>query len=96
MPEADLYHNSFCRKDVEIQIIDREEYEKKKTFTVVIGEPEIVHCEKAVITNLKTVDDDKLRQILEAGKPALGRFNLKFSIRHITQLQLRVYLHKQK
>ena len=90
MPEADLYHNSFCRKDVEIQIIDREEYEKKKTFTVVIGEPEIVHCEKAVITNLKTVDDDKLRQILEAGKPALGMCLSRIAYVFLTWKLLRI------
>lgn len=53
-------------------IVDREEYEKDKVFNIVLGEPEVVQCDEANITNLDSVEDEMLRKILEAGKPALG------------------------
>jgi len=59
-------------KDIEILIVDREEYEKDKTFTITLGEPEVIACEAMNITNLATIEDEGLRKILEAGKPALG------------------------
>jgi solute carrier family 8 (sodium/calcium exchanger) len=60
-------------KTVEIQIVDREEYEKNKSFNVVLGEPRIVKIENQTkISNLESVEDLKLRAILEAGRPTLG------------------------
>lgn len=59
-------------KTIDLTVIDREEYEKHKVFTVVLGEPKIVQCEKAHISNLESIEDQELRKILEAGKPALG------------------------
>jgi len=59
-------------KTVELQIIDREEYEKNKSFKLVLGEPRIMRMEEAHISNLDSIEDEELRRILEAGKPALG------------------------
>ncbi|XP_057315192.1 sodium/calcium exchanger 1-like isoform X2 [Hydractinia symbiolongicarpus] len=59
-------------KSVEVQIVDREEYEKHRVFSVVLGEPKMVRCETAHISNLDSIENDELRKILEAGKPALG------------------------
>jgi len=59
-------------KTIDIRITDGEEYEKCKKFSVFLGEPRIVQMEKATISNLDSVEDEELRRILEAGKPALG------------------------
>jgi solute carrier family 8 (sodium/calcium exchanger) len=59
-------------KTIDIQIIDKEEYDKNKCFNVFLGEPRVIHCEAAHISNLDSVEDEELRRILEAGKPALG------------------------
>ena len=54
-------------------IVDREEYEKDKVFHIVLGEPEVIHCQEAKISNIDSIEDEGLRKILEAGKPALGK-----------------------
>jgi len=59
-------------KDIEILIVDKEEYEKDKTFHVVLGEPVVIQVEEAKIANIDSIEDEGLRKILEAGKPALG------------------------
>lgn len=59
-------------KDIEIMIVDREEYEKDKVFNIVLGEPEVIQMDEANISNIASVEDESLRKILEAGKPALG------------------------
>jgi len=59
-------------KTVDIRIIDKEEYDKNKRFNVHLGEPRVIQCEAATISNLDSVEDEELRRILEAGKPALG------------------------
>lgn len=59
-------------KTIDIRITDTEEYEKHKKFNVYLGEPRIIQMEKATISNLDSVEDEELRRILEAGKPALG------------------------
>ncbi|XP_065661167.1 sodium/calcium exchanger 1 isoform X2 [Hydra vulgaris] len=59
-------------KTVDIPIVNREEYEKAKTFTVVLGEPKIVGKLNSTITNLSSIKDDDLRRVLEVGKPTLG------------------------
>lgn len=59
-------------KEIEVSIFDREEYEKSKTFNLVLGEPIVVQAEQASIANLDSVKDERLRMILEAGKPTLG------------------------
>lgn len=59
-------------KTIDIRITDGEEYEKNKKFNVYLGEPRIIQLEKATISNLDSVEDEDLRRILEAGKPALG------------------------
>lgn len=59
-------------KTIEIPIVDGEEYEKHRVFNVVLGEPKIVHFEKTHISNLDTIENEEMRRILEAGKPALG------------------------
>lgn len=59
-------------KDIEIMIVDKEEYEKNKTFSIILGEPVIVQMEDAKISNIASIEDEGLRKILEAGKPALG------------------------
>merc|ERR1712142_292316 len=59
-------------KEIEVSIFDREEYEKSKTFSLVLGEPIVVQAEQANISNLDSVKDERLRMILEAGKPTLG------------------------
>jgi len=40
----------------------------------VLGEPKIVEFEKSHISNLGTIEDEEMRKIVEAGKPALGMF----------------------
>lgn len=63
----------FCSKTIDIPIIDREEYEKKKFFKVVIAEPKLAHAEsQAHIPDLRDVKDVEMRKIIEAGKPTLG------------------------
>ena len=52
--------------------MDREEYEKDKVFNIILGEPIVVQVDDANISNLASVEDESLRKILEAGKPALG------------------------
>jgi len=69
--EVEFQNEEFV-KDVEILIVDREQYEKNKTFTLILGEPEVVSCEAANITNIASIQDEGLRKILEAGRPALG------------------------
>lgn len=59
-------------KTIDIRIIDKEEYDKNNRFNVFLGEPRIIQCEAATISNLDSVEDEELRRILEAGKPALG------------------------
>lgn len=59
-------------KTIDIRIVDKEEYEKNKKFNVFLGEPRVIKCEAAHISNLDSVEDEELRRILEAGKPALG------------------------
>lgn len=72
-------------KDIEIMIVDREEYEKDKVFHIVLGEPVVVSCEEANISNIESIEDEGLRKILEAGKPALGEN--KIAEVHITECQ---------
>jgi len=72
-------------KDVEIMIVDREEYEKDKVFHIVLGEPEVIHCQEAKISNIDSIEDEGLRKILEAGKPALGEN--KIAEVHIVECQ---------
>ena len=67
------YCRSHFSKTIEVQIVDHEEYEKDKVFKVVLGEPKIVRCEAAQISNLDSVQDLEIKKILEAGKPALGK-----------------------
>lgn len=63
----------FCSKTIDIPIIDREEYEKKKSFKIVISEPKLVHAEsQAHIPDLRDVKDVEMKKIIEAGKPTLG------------------------
>ena len=59
-------------KTIDVRIVDKEEYEKNKKFNVFLGEPRVIKCEAAHISNLDSVEDEELRRILEAGKPALG------------------------
>ena len=64
----------FFSKTIDIPIIDREEYEKKKSFEVVISEPKLVHAEsQAHIPDLREVKDVEMKKIIEAGKPTLGK-----------------------
>jgi len=72
-------------KDVEIMVVDREEYEKDKVFHIVLGEPVVVSCEEATISNIESIEDEGLRKILEAGKPALGEN--KIAEVHIVECQ---------
>ncbi|XP_065069657.1 sodium/calcium exchanger 1-like isoform X1 [Rhopilema esculentum] len=60
-------------KTIDIPIIDREEYEKKKSFKVVISEPKLASGEsQAHIPDLRDVKDAEMKKIIEAGKPTLG------------------------
>jgi len=72
-------------KDIEIMIVDKEEYEKDKVFHIVLGEPEVIHCQEAKISNIDSIEDEGLRKILEAGKPALGEN--KITEVHIVECQ---------
>ena len=71
-------------KTIDIPIIDREEYEKKKSFKVVISEPKLASGEsQAHIPDLRDVKDAEMKKIIEAGKPTLGKntnLNIKFHI----------------
>jgi len=82
--EVEFPDEEFVR-DVEIMIVDREEYEKDKTFHIVLGEPVVVHCQEAKISNIDSIEDEGLRKILEAGKPALGEN--KIAEVHIVECQ---------
>lgn len=66
------FNNEETVKTIDIKITDGEEYEKLKKFNVFLGEPRIIQCEASHIANLDSVEDEELRKILEAGKPALG------------------------
>eukprot|EP00795_Rhopilema_esculentum_P002691 gene2691-899_t len=70
-------------KTIDIPIIDREEYEKKKSFKVVISEPKLASGEsQAHIPDLRDVKDAEMKKIIEAGKPTLGKstnLNIKFT-----------------
>ena len=70
----------YFSKTVEVQIVDREEYEKSKMFSVVLGEPKIVRCEEAHISNLDQIEDVEIRKILAAGKPALGNIMYLYTV----------------
>lgn len=68
----------FLRKNIEINVIDDEEYEKKEIFYVVLGEPVVVKNEdddSGAGTDM-SYDAEKER-LEELGKPRLG------TIRHI-------------
>jgi solute carrier family 8 (sodium/calcium exchanger) len=82
--EVEFPDEDFVR-DVEIMIVDREEYEKDKVFHIVLGEPEIIHVQEAKISNIDAIEDEGLRKILEAGKPALGEN--KIAEVHIVECQ---------
>jgi len=82
--EVEFPDEEFVR-DVEIMIVDREEYEKDKVFHIVLGEPEVIHCQEAKISNIDSIEDEGLRKILEAGKPALGEN--KIAEVHIVECQ---------
>jgi len=79
------FANEETVKTIEIQIVDGEEYEKHKVFRVVLGEPKIIQCEAAFISNLDSIEDPEIRRILEAGKPALG--DHKFADVHVVECQ---------
>merc|ERR1719283_335766 len=82
--EVEFPDEEFVR-DVEIMIVVREEYEKDKVFHIVLGEPEVIHCQEAKISNIDSIEDEGLRKILEAGKPALGEN--KIAEVHIVECQ---------
>ena len=63
----------FLRKNIEINVIDDEEYEKKEIFYVVLGEPKVVKNEdddSGAGTDI-SYDAEKER-LEELGKPRLG------------------------
>ena len=70
-----------CSKTIDIPIIDREEYEKDKSFQIVISEPKLVHTDSlSHIPDLRDVKDMEMKKIIEAGKPTLGEFRLFASL----------------
>ena len=46
-----------------------------------LGEPKVVQFEKTHISNLDSVENEEMRKILEAGKPALGNSNLSWNLK---------------
>ena len=68
---------SFCRKNIEINVIDDEEYEKNETFYVVLGEPKVVKKEEDKDSGAGTdeVYDAEKERLEELGKPRLGTGN---------------------
>lgn len=63
----------YFRKNIEINVIDDEEYEKKEIFYVVLGEPKVVKNEdddSGAGTDI-SYDAEKER-LEELGKPRLG------------------------
>lgn len=71
----------YFRKNIEINVIDDEEYEKKEIFYVVLGEPKVIKNEdddSGAGTDI-SYDAEKER-LEELGKPRLG------TIRHLYQM----------
>lgn len=63
----------YCSKTIEIGIIDDEDYEKKETFYVVLGEPQVIKELEEPPPPDEEFDAEKAR-IEELGKPRLGEF----------------------
>ena len=81
----------YFRKNIEIHVIDDEEYEKKEIFYVVLGEPKVVKNEDDDSGAGNDVGYDAEKERLEElGKPRLGKvlhfyetlFNLKIQLSH--------------
>jgi len=73
LTELCSYFLYYFRKNIEIHIIDDEEYEKKEIFYVVLGEPKVVKDEdddSGAGTDI-SYDAEKER-LEELGKPRLG------------------------
>lgn len=77
-----LYNINF-RKNIEVNVIDDEEYEKKEIFYVVLGEPKVVKNEDDDSGAGTDVSYDAEKERLEElGKPRLG------TVTHLYQVLL--------
>lgn len=80
----------YFRKNIEIHVIDDEEYEKKEIFYVVLGEPKVVKNEDDDGAGNDVGYDAEKERLEELGKPRLGKvlhfyetlFNLKIQLSH--------------
>ncbi|EDO46793.1 predicted protein [Nematostella vectensis] len=61
-------------KIIDIAIIDDEDYEKKETFSVILGEPYVVKEDAHFPTDHDEEMDEEKKRIEELGKPRLGEF----------------------
>lgn len=66
----------FIRKNIEINVVDDEEYEKNEIFYVVLGEPKVVKKDEDKDSGAGTeeVYDAEKERLEELGKPRLGTF----------------------
>ena len=62
------------RKNIEINVIDDEEYEKNETFYVVLGEPKVIKKDEDQDSGAGTDEayDAEKERLEELGKPRLG------------------------
>lgn len=65
---------SYFRKNIEVNVIDDEEYEKNETFYVVLGEPKVVKNDEDDDSGAGTEEiyDAEKQRLEELGKPRLG------------------------
>ena len=65
---------SYFRKNIEVNVIDDEEYEKNETFYVVLGEPKVVKNDEDDDSGADTEEiyDAEKQRLEELGKPRLG------------------------
>ncbi|MEE6492806.1 hypothetical protein FKM82_016641 [Ascaphus truei] len=70
------FKNDETVKTVQIKIIDDEEYEKNKTFSIELRQPHLVDMSVQKATEQaerkRSVEDEEVKRIAEMGKPVLG------------------------